>query len=258
VDQVPNTKLPADGMADMVAGESGEPTAKDANALPVAPLFSIDGKTAAGFVASVDAAAKFVDVPTPAILPLRTPVPAAIETAEGYLELVTLPAVRLGVNSKTRREFAKKAHKLASQCGDCAHEPKHESRRQMVIGQSQRLLRRYPAAISAFRKASSHRPTRVEALMAMGWCQKRIGRTDLAVTSLTRALSIVPEDARLHYNLACYLACQGECRAALYELAWALQLEPRLNRRASGESDFDVLRTSPAFSALTSSRVMAK
>ena len=124
---------------------------------------------------------------------------------------------------------ALKSLDLANRCGACVYEPKHESRRQMVIGQSYRILHRYPAAISAFRRASKHRDARVEALMAMGWCQKRIGRTDLAVVSLTRALAIVPENARLHYNLACYLACEGQARAAIYELAWALQIEPRLS-----------------------------
>ncbi len=254
MDQVPNTKLPGDSLA----GESGEPHPETGKSIPTTPSFSIDGKTVPGFVPSFDSAHKFIDVTLPTILPERTPVPTSIEMAEGYLELVTLPAVRLGVDSKTRRNFAKKAFQLATKCGRCLYDPNHESRRQMVIGQSQRLLRRYSAAISAFRQASQHRDSRIEALMAMGWCQKRVGRADLAIVSLTRALAIVPENACLHYNLACYLACADQSRAAIYELAWALQLEPRLCRRAVREADFIVLRNMPAFCALTTTRVMAK
>jgi len=258
VDQVPNTKLPAASLNDGPAGESGEKKSGAGKMPSATPSFSIDGKTPAGFATSIDPASKFFEIPQKALVSLLTPVPAAIEMAEGYLELVTLPAVRLGVDRKTRRDFARKAFDLATRHGACIYEPKHESRRQMVIGQSHRTLRRYPAAIAAFRKASKYRDARVEALMAMGWCQKRMGRTDLAVVSLTRALAIVPENARLHYNLACYLACEGQARAAIYELAWALQIEPRLSRRACREADFIALRTIPAFCAITSSRVLAK
>ena len=258
MDHVPNTKLPADSRGQGPAGESGEPRADAEKMLPSKLTISVDGKTNAGFQTSIDPANKFIEVPKQIPIPPLTLVPAAIEAAEGYLELVTLPAVRLGVCGKTRRDFARKAFSLATQHGVCVYEAKHESRRQMVIGQSQRLLRRYSAAISAFRKASKHRGTRVEALMAMGWCQKRQGRTDLAIVSLTRALAIVPENASLHYNLACYLACEGQIRAAIYELAWALQIEPRLSRRACLEADFIALRSIPAFCSLTSSRVLAK
>lgn len=196
--------------------------------------------------------AKPKTVVAPALLP------PAIETAEGYLELVTRPAVKLGVHSRMRRDFAKKSLQLAVDTGLCESSPKHEARRQMVIGQSLRLLRRYRAAAQAFREASKHRPSRVDALMALGWCQKRMGRSDQAVASLTRALSIAPEDARLHYNLACYLSISGQFRAAVYELAWALEIEPSLRRRALVEPDFDQLRSAPAFAALTSSRTSAK
>lgn len=184
-------------------------------------------------------------------------VPAAIEMAEGYLELVTGPAVQLGVSGKTRREFARKALKLAIDHDLCLV-PKYEARRQMVIGQARRLLKRYELAACAFRRAAKHRPARLDALIGLGWCQKRMGRVDLAVVSLTRALAIAPEDPRLHYNLACYLSLAGQFRAAVYELAWALELEPALRHRAIIEPDFDPLQASPAFEALTSSRRSGK
>ena len=184
-------------------------------------------------------------------------VPAAIEMAEGYLELVTGPAVQLGVSGKTRREFARKALKLALYHDLCLV-PKYEARRQMVIGQARRLLKRYELAACAFRRAAKHRPARLDALIGLGWCQKRMGRVDLAVVSLTRALAIAPEEPRLHYNLACYLSLAGQFRAAVYELAWALELEPALRHRAIIEPDFDAIHASPAFEALTSSRRAGK
>lgn len=183
--------------------------------------------------------------------------PAAIEMAEGYIELVTGPAARLGVHLRFRRSYARKSLRLARGCGKCIHDPKHEARRQLVIGQAYRLLGRYKAATTALRRASTCRSLRLEALMAMGWCQKRSGALNGAVVSLNRALAIAPDDARLHYNLACYLAGLDQHRAAIYELAWALELEPRLQARALAESDFDCLRIYPAFTALTVARAMA-
>ena len=45
--------------------------------------------------------------------------------------------------------------------------------------------------------------------LALGWCYKRIGRIDLAIESLEEALSIEPNDALIHYNLACYWSGPG-------------------------------------------------
>ncbi len=191
-------------------------------------------------------------VETPSsFLPSHQAIPAAIESAEGYLELVTRPASRLGVSSSFRRRFAKRSLRLAIDCGSCADNPKFEARRQMVIGQSRRLLRRYEKATTAFRRAAKHRPTRIDALMAIGWCQKRLGNFEQSIVALTRALAIAPEDPRLHYNLACYLCCLGDFRAAIYELAWAIELKPALRNRALAEPDLTLLRNFPAFAALT-------
>jgi len=200
----------------------------------------------------------FLPSPQAKIPPLLLAVPPAIETAEGYVELVTQAAARLGVNRLMKRRFAKQALMLAIGSGECWHNAKHEARRQMVIGQSLRLLRRYRSAAVAFRKAAKHRPQRVDALMALAWCQRRSGLIPEAVASLTRALAITPEDARLHYNLACYLCISGQCRAAIYELAWALELDSSLRCRAVLDADFDGLRTAPAFFALTATRTPAK
>jgi len=117
-----------------------------------------------------------------------------------------------------------------------------------------RLLGRHRSAIAALRRASFDRLLRRDALLGLAWCQKRLGWIDDAITTITRALAAAPDDADLHYNLACYLSLAMQPRAAIYELAWALELKPRLRRRASIEADFDTLRCLEAFVALTDPR----
>jgi len=259
VDQIPKIQT----KPTIIAGETGNP--QDGNGqVPSGPQdLSQPSPKVNGNFSSVNFPPNsenqvFLSVPKTKVPPLLFAVPLGIETAEGYIELVTQAAARLGVNRAMKRLFAKKALKLAIDCGECWHNAKHESRRQMVMGQSLRLLKRYRNASVAFRKAAKHRPVRVEALMALGWCQKRSGLLAEAIFSLTRALAIKPEDPRLHYNLACYLCVSGQCRAALYELAWALELDSSLKNRAILDADFDALRTVPAFFALTASRTVAK
>lgn len=261
VDQPPKTKF----QLEIIAGQAGFSPAGTGKPLKGGPLKAAAGATSHPLTdtngqADLPLASDSLELDfsklSAALMPV--PIPAAVEMAEGYLELVTQPAVRLGVKRRFRRSYARKALQLAVGCGKCVDDPKHEARRQMVIGQAQRLLRRYKAATAAFRRASTCRCLRVDALLAMGWCQKRSGQLEGAVVSLNRALAIAPEDARLHYNLACYLATLDQHRAAIYELAWAIELEPRLQSRALAESDFDRLRVYPAFVALTAARAFAQ
>ena len=190
--------------------------------------------------------------------PLMLAVPAAIETAEGYVELVTLAAARLGVDQKLKKKFAANALSLAISSGECWHNAKHEARRQMVMGHALRILRRHRAASIAFRTASKNRASRLEALRALAKCQRRLGQFAEGIVTLTRALAITPEDPRLHYNLARYLCVSGQCRAAIYELAWALELNPKLKTRAIQDADFELMRAAPAFLSLTATRSLAK
>jgi tetratricopeptide (TPR) repeat protein len=255
VDQTPETKSPLSSLSPATNGNS-DGASTESTLLSELLKVSGDVKVGLGAFAAGNSLDMEPCVPSVSLLPAL--LPAEIESAEGYIELVTQPAVRLGVNHRFRRSYAKRALALALSCGSRTVDPKHEARRQMVIGQSHRLLKRYRAATTAFRKASKCRLVRVEALQAMGWCQKRSGQVDLAVVSLTRALAISPDNAALHYNLACYLACLSQHRAAIYELAWALELEPRLRNRALAEPDFDELRPCAAFSALTAARTPDK
>ena len=264
MDQAPNTdQTPSKPASKSIAGEAGTPP-KDApvpspglkHSAPPSP--QVSGNISSMFSAATNE--KFVFLPTSEskVPPLMLAIPPAVETAEGYVELVTQAATKLGVSRSMKRKFARNALKLAMECGECWYNAKHEARRQMVIGQSLRLLRRYPTAMIAFRKAAKHRPNRPDALMALACCQRRSGLIREAIATLTRALAITPESGPLHYNLACYLCVAGEGRAAIYELAWAVELDSSLKKRAVMDSDFDALRGAPAFFALTASCSIAK
>ncbi len=175
-------------------------------------------------------------------------IPRQLLAAQGYLELATGPAGRFGLAPALRRQTLRQALHLAAKCHV---EKRHQPARHLLIGQSLRLLGKHRSAITSLRKASLDRWLRRDALLGLAWCQKRLGLIDEAITTITRALAAKPDDADLHYNLACYLALAMQPRAAIYELAWALELKPRLRTRANAEADFDSLRCFEAFAALT-------
>ena len=58
-------------------------------------------------------------------------------------------------------------------------------------------------------------PQHVHIWLALGWCYKRNGRIDLAIESLEEALAAEPNDALVHYNLACYWSLAKNKRQAL-------------------------------------------
>jgi tetratricopeptide (TPR) repeat protein len=183
-----------------------------------------------------------------ALLDAPQPMPRTLRAAQGYLELATGAAARFGLAPRLRRRTLRTVLHLAATYQAAGP---HRAMRHLLIGQALRLLGRHRAAAAMLKKASTDRRLRRDALLALAWCQKRLGHLDEAVTAVTRALAAAPDDAALHYNLACYLALSTQPRAALYELAWALELKPRLRSRASAETDFDSLRGSAAFEALT-------
>jgi len=179
--------------------------------------------------------------------PPQRPLPRPLQAAQGYLELATGVAAKFGLAPRLRRKTLRTVLRLA---GRCAVTGRHRATRQLLIGQALRLLGRYDSAAMALQKASCDPALRRDALLGLAWCHKRLGDLDLAIAAVSRALATSPDDAALHYNLACYLALAHQPRAALYELAWALELQPRLRRRAAVEPDFDAFRGLAAFEAL--------
>ena len=77
--------------------------------------------------------------------------------------------------------------------------------------------------------------------LALGWCYKRTNRLAQAIDSLARALRDHPDQALLHYNLACYWSLAGNTPNALRELSIALELNSELRSLVAREADFDRL-----------------
>jgi hypothetical protein len=69
---------------------------------------------------------------------------------------------------------------------------------------------------------------------------------------LEEALAVAPEEAIVHYNLACYFSLAGNKGRALAHLAEALSIDPTFRDRIGEESDFNAIRSDADFQALTS------
>ena len=121
----------------------------------------------------------------------------------------------------------------------------------LLTGEALRVLGRHRDALKPLEVAASLRPGDVGVAIALGWCYKRTHRLAQAIDALDRALRHHPDEALLHYNLACYWSLAGNASRSLDELAAALDLDPDLRTRIAQESDFDALRGNPEFEKLT-------
>lgn len=125
-------------------------------------------------------------------------------------------------------------------------------------GEALRSLERYREALGALDVAASLRPDDIGVALAQGWCYKRTNRLAEAVDALERAAQSEPDNALIHYNLACYWSLAANPSRALAELAVALDLDPELRRLIAEESDFNALRGSPAFERLANDPAPSK
>lgn len=171
-----------------------------------------------------------------------------LERAEGYLDLVTIAASKLGIDEGLRQKFAVAALRTASAASVTSADA---WRRDLVVGQAWRVLRHYRRAAVPLLRVTRSQPSQPAGWIALGWCLKRMKRLDQAAAVLARGVWHLPDHAPLHYNLACYLGLLGQADNAVAELIWALDLEPRLKRRLDRERDFDMIRLDPAFQALS-------
>ena len=105
-------------------------------------------------------------------------------------------------------------------------------------GEALRSLERYREALQPLETAASLRPGDTGVALALGWCYKRTNRLAQAIDALDRARRHNPENALLHYNLACYWSLAGNPPRALDELAAALELDPNLRSLIADEPRF--------------------
>jgi Flp pilus assembly protein TadD len=119
-------------------------------------------------------------------------------------------------------------------------------------GESLRALERYHEALDPLQRVAAVEPENIHVWLALGWCYKRTGRIDLAISAMESALAADPNESLLHYNLACYLSVAGAKQQAIGQLAQALALNPECRGAINDEPDFDPIRADPEFQALTS------
>lgn len=172
-----------------------------------------------------------------------------IREAEGYLELLMACPSRLELAPAARDRVAQRAL-------DALQELDEPERRTAYVrylqGLAYRSMDRYHDAIPPLRDSAELDPDDTHALLALGWCYKRIGRLNLAIEVLQEALAVDENQAIIHYNLACYWSLAGNAAIALDHLATSLQIDPKYRELAEGEHDFDAIRQHPEFRELTS------
>ncbi len=120
-----------------------------------------------------------------------------------------------------------------------------------LTGEALRALERYSEAIAPLEQAADLQPSNLRIWLALGWCQKRTGRLDLAIEALERAEEVAPDEAVVPYNLACYWSLAGKKEQALTYLSRAIAMDPEFRERIHDEPDFDPIRSDPEFRALT-------
>ena len=170
-----------------------------------------------------------------------------LREAEGYLDLIMVLAHRWPPTAEARDRLAQRALDLLTTLEKFRW---HRSDVLYLKGIALKCMERYTEATVPLQKAARIDPENCRILLALGWCQKRCGRLDLAIRSLERGLSVDNEQAILHYNLACYWSLADRSSQAIKYLAEAFELEPDYRNYVADERDFDPIRGDPEFQAL--------
>jgi len=108
----------------------------------------------------------------------------------------------------------------------------------------------FQEAVGAYEALRRRDPESEAAYLGLGWCYKRLDSLELAIASLESLVAVKPDYALGVYNLACYLALDGDRDRSLELLARAIELEKSFQEHARTETDFDELREDPGFQSL--------
>lgn len=173
-----------------------------------------------------------------------------LSEAEGYLDLAG------GLHERWKPEPDVR-DRLAQRALDVLNRLSREStwRQAHVLylkGQALRTMHRYQEAVEPLTESSRLDPECLQVWLALAWCRKRTGRLDLAIQSLEEALALEPDEAIVHYNLACYWSLANNPLLAVAYLARAFDIDSNYRDLVGDEPDFDPIRNHPDFLALTS------
>ncbi|MBL8737276.1 MAG: tetratricopeptide repeat protein [Planctomycetes bacterium] len=111
-------------------------------------------------------------------------------------------------------------------------------------------LGRYRDALPDLAELAKRHPDEPWVPLTVGFCLKRTGELRHAITVLRALLERDHRQAIAHFNLACYLALDGQQDAAIDALTLACGIDPEHRLFARDEPDFDSLRTDPRFRQL--------
>jgi uncharacterized Ntn-hydrolase superfamily protein len=106
----------------------------------------------------------------------------------------------------------------------------------------------HPEPVKELRRILTIKLAWAQLFEASKWRQK--GNIKKAAEILKAAVLRYPDQAVLHYDLACYLALLGEKEDALKALERALQLDAGLKELAKKDDDLKPLRSDPRFEKL--------
>ncbi len=172
-----------------------------------------------------------------------------LREAEGYLDLVTVCADELALQPTLRDRLAQRTLKVLE---SLQTEGLEREDLFYLRGQAYRVMERHHEAIQWLEEASEVNPDNLHTWLALGWCQKRVGRLDLAIQSLEEALSVAPDHAIIYYNLACYWSLANNAKLAIAYLARTFDIDPCYRDLVAKEKDFDAIRHHPSFLERTS------
>lgn len=172
-----------------------------------------------------------------------------LQSAEGYLELGSMFEDRWSLDLPLRQVMADSAIYHLSQIT----QPRgHRSTVLYLKGQACRMAERYSQAIEWFDQLTEIEPDNMPGLLAVAWCHKRTGNLASSISAMEQAIAYESGNAIAHYNLACYLALDGQVQPCVGRLAEALKLEPQFRVYINDETDFDPVRDHPDFQSLVS------
>lgn len=97
---------------------------------------------------------------------------------------------------------------------------------------------------------SAHRQS-ADILVGKGTLKAVMGDVAGAIPLFQQAIALDPQYGTAHYNLACASARLGDVERFAAPLAKAISLDKKYQAMAAGDSDFDAVRDSKEFSAIT-------